>query len=357
VLPPSGHRLDFSWRPRLTRRQRDEGNADVRYSQRLRSTSRTERLDSCGPLLAAAPHGALPPSHRWRWAHAGVTVGGRAIADAVLAGQARAVDLAAQALFQDERYRRSDMKGTTRVNRRRIFGALVAASAAVVGVIVPLATSANGPSPSPIPQGCQLRSPQPEAPLKLNVAAVNNLAKTIAVETEVFSCFDAQSNLAQIKNVDTTIEITERGGTGAKPTLTTVSKSIATDTCAKDLQTGRVSCKAEAMPLGVTAAPLTNCRVTRGTYPFDPVQQPTHPIEMSTVTLDDGFVKTVRVDKEVFDCSGRIGDVYLFTEVIEATQQTGFRSVRTQFEGVVCFKNETTALVTECKLFTPGSTG
>ena len=97
--------------------------------------------------------------------------------------------------------------------------------------------------------------------------------------------------------------------------------------------------------------------MTKGTYPFDAVQQPTHPIEMGTVTLRDGFVKTVRVDKEVFDCSGRIGDVYLFTEVIEATASSGFRPVRTQFEGVVCFKNETTAQVVECKLFTPRSIG
>ena len=249
------------------------------------------------------------------------------------------------------------MKGKTRVIRWRALGALLATAAAAVGVIVPLATSANRPSPSPIPQGCQLRSPQPEAPLKLNIVAVRNVAKTIAVETEVFSCFDAQSHLAQIKNVDTAIEITERGGTGAHRNLTTVGKSVATDTCVKDLQTGGVSCKAEALPLGVTNAPLNKCQVTKGTYPFDAVQQPTHPIEMGTVTLRDGFVKTVRVDKEVFDCSGRIGDVYLFTEVIEATASSGFRPVRTQFEGVVCFKNETTAQVVECKLFTPRSIG
>jgi hypothetical protein len=243
------------------------------------------------------------------------------------------------------------MKGNTRVIRWCMLGALLA----VVGVIVPLATSADGPSPSPIPEGCQLRSPQPEAPFKLNVVAVKNLAKTIAVETEVFSCFDAQSNLAQIKDVDTTIELIERGSTGAKPTLTTVSKSIMAETCSKNLQTGRVSCKAETLPLGVTETPLTKCQVTKGTYPFDTVVQPTHPLEMNTVTLDDGLVKTVRVDKEVFDCSGRIGDVYLFTEVVEATNPSGFSLDRTQFEGVVCFKNETTAKVSECKLFTPAS--
>jgi hypothetical protein len=200
-----------------------------------------------------------------------------------------------------------------------------------------------------------LRSPQPEAPLKLNVVAVKNLAKTIAVEKEVFSCFDAQSRLAQIKTVDTTIEFTERGGTGTKPTLVTVSKAIESDTCVKDTTTGRVSCKAEAIPLGATETPLTKCQLTKGTYPFDAVQQPAHPIEMETVTLDDGFVKTVQVEKEVFDCEGRIGDVYVFTELVEATQANGFAHVRTQFDGVACFKNETTAQVVSCKLFAPGS--
>src|SRR5437764_15304894 len=112
------------------------------------------------------------------------------------------------------------MRGSVRVGRWVLVGVLVVVVGLVLAVLVPLATSANGPSPSPIPQGCQLRSPQPEAPLKLNIVAVRNLAKTIAVETEVFSCFDAQSHLAQIKNVDTAIEITERGGTGAHRNLT-----------------------------------------------------------------------------------------------------------------------------------------
>jgi hypothetical protein len=232
---------------------------------------------------------------------------------------------------------------------------LLVLAVAVVGVVVPLATSANGPSPSPIPEGCQLRSPQPEAPLKLNVVAVRNLAKTIAVEKEVFSCFDAQSRLARIKNVDTTIEFAERGGAGKKPTLVTVGKAIEAETCTKDITTGSIACKAEAIPLGVTETPLKNCQLTKGTYPFDALQQPTHPIEMATVRLNDGLVKTVQVEKEIFDCAGRIGDVYLFTELVEATQANGFTHVRTQFEGVVCFKSETTAQLVACKLFTPGT--
>jgi hypothetical protein len=245
------------------------------------------------------------------------------------------------------------MRGNRWCFRWGLPSGLLLLAAAVVGVVVPLATSANGPSPSPIPSGCQLRSPQPEAPLKLNVVAVRNLAKTIAVEKEVFSCFDAQSRLARVRNVDTTIEFTERGTRGTKPTLATVGKAIESDTCVKDITTGRVSCKAEAIPLGVTETPLKNCQLTKGTYPFDAVQQPTHPIDMATVRLNNGLVKTVQVEKEVFDCEGRIGDVYLFTELVEAAQANGFIHVRTQFDGVVCFKNETTAQLVSCKLFTP----
>src|SRR6266536_1130600 len=175
------------------------------------------------------------------------------------------------------------MRGSTQIVRRVVPGALVVGGL-VLALVVPLATGANGPSPSPIPQGCQLRSPQPEAPLQLNVVAVKKLAKTIAVEKEVFSCFDAKSNLAQIKNVDTAIEITERAGGGKSGTLVTVGKSIEADTCVKDLQTGRVSCTAQALPLGATDAPLIGCQVNKSTYPFDAVRQPTHPIEMGTVT-------------------------------------------------------------------------
>src|SRR5215469_11114419 len=83
-------------------------------------------------------------------------------------------------------------------------------------ILASSASAAGGPSPSPspIPSGCQLQSPQPEAPLMLNVVAVRNLVKTVAIEKEVFSCFDSSSTLAQVKEVDTMIELTARGGPG-----------------------------------------------------------------------------------------------------------------------------------------------
>ena len=60
------------------------------------------------------------------------------------------------------------------------------------------------------------------------------------------------------------------------------------------------------------------------------------------------------VEKEVFDCAGRIGDLYLFTGVVESAQGgAGFHGVRTQFEGVICLKDATTAQLVSCKLFTP----
>jgi hypothetical protein len=254
-------------------------------------------------------------------------------------------------------------------DKRRILrsGVGVVAAVAAVAAIVPLATSADGPSP--IPQGCQLRSPQPEAPLALNVVAVRNLAKTIVMEKEVFNCFDARSNLAQIKDVATTIEIVERAQPGGKhksngkhklagkgkPLVTDVAKKIETETCVKDLQTGRASCGAQAIALGTTSTPLAQCGVNSGTYPFEPIEQPTHPLAMSTAKLIDGIVKTVQVEKEVLNCSGRIGDVYLFTELVERATAGNFRSERTQFGGIVCFKNETAGRVTGCSLFTPGS--
>jgi hypothetical protein len=202
----------------------------------------------------------------------------------------------------------------------------------------------------------------------LNVVAVRNLVKTVAIEKEVFSCFDSSSTLAQVKEVDTFIELTARGGPvhdkwwGSKqgresqkhqPGFVPLTKTVTANTCTKDLKTGGVSCGSVALPLGVTTTPLAKCSLTKGTYPFPPVVQPTHPLQMETTTLNNGLVETVSLEKEVFDCAGQIGDVYLFAEVGESAKGGGFVQLGTKFEGVVCFKDESTATVVACKLFTP----
>jgi hypothetical protein len=242
------------------------------------------------------------------------------------------------------------------------FGGALAVAAAVGIVLAPIATGEHGASPSPIPQACQLQTPQPEAPLKLNVVTAKHMAKTVAMEKEVFNCFDAQSRLAQIKDVETFIEFasraggskgsTERGRAGKSPAMPNVSKRIDAITCVKDLTTGRVSCKSDTVPLGTTDTPLAKCSTTSGTYPFAEIQQPTHPVEMQTVVLGK-LVMTVKVEKEVFQCSGRIADLYLFTRIVESAGSHSFDPVATQFDGVICFKDEATAKIAACQLFTP----
>jgi hypothetical protein len=148
---------------------------------------------------------------------------------------------------------------------------------------------------------------------------------------------------------------TGKGGTS--PSVEALSKAVQANTCIKDLKSGGVSCKSISLPVGVTRTPLEKCRVTKVTYPFPVVPQPTHPIEMSTVTLSDRLVKTVSVEKEVFDCGGQIGDLYLFTDVIELAKGLDVRPVATRFEGVIRLKNESTAELVSCKLFTPTRAG
>jgi hypothetical protein len=227
---------------------------------------------------------------------------------------------------------------------------------AAAGVlVVPFATGA-GPSPSPIPQGCRLRSPQPEAPLKLNLVAVGDLVKAIAMEKEVFECYDARSTLTQLKDVETFIEIvrvrTEAKGKGGTAGLKTTAIQVDVATCTKDLVAGRVACRTDALPVGTTSAPLARCSVNRGTYPFPPVEQPTHPVEMASVRVDR-LVDTVKVEKEVFDCAGRIADLYLFTERVEEARDDTFRSVENTFRGIVCFKDEPRGAIAECRAFQP----
>jgi hypothetical protein len=245
-----------------------------------------------------------------------------------------------------------DAGRTTRVRRSLVF---VGLGLALVGVIVVPHAVGAGPSPSPIPQGCQLRSPQPDAPLRLNVVAVSNTAKTIAVDKEIFTCFDAQSQLASVKDVETVIETVETGDVKKAPSITTTAESVVTETCTKDLQSGRLSCSSRTLPLGVSATPLARCTVTHGTYPFDTIQQPADPLDMGTAVLADGLVKTVDVETETFACSGQIGDLYVLHEDVEFNSRNGFTPVSDRFQGVMCFKDEATATVTSCKLVNPGA--
>jgi hypothetical protein len=242
--------------------------------------------------------------------------------------------------------------------RRAWVSAVVILSAGVGAVVVSIATGASpspSPSPSPIPEGCQLQSPQPEAPLKLNAVPRKDLVKVVVMEKETFNCYDARSTLAQIKDVETFVEVVEQSDGGKNAGMTTVRMAVEAATCIKDLKTGKVSCKSESIPLAVTDTPLLRCTPTRSTYPFAVIQQPSHPVEMETVVSDDKLVTTIKVEKEIYDCSGQLGDLYVFTERVELADGKTFKTVQRRFSGVICFKDETAAKITSCKLFTPGN--
>jgi hypothetical protein len=93
-----------------------------------------------------------------------------------------------------------------------------------------------------------------------------------------------------------------------------------------------------------------------GTYPFGRVEQPSHPVEMATTRVGGDLARTVKVEKEVVSCAGQIGDVYLFTEIIESKKGDAFQIIAKQFSGVICLKNAQTAELVSCKLFTPDRT-
>jgi hypothetical protein len=252
----------------------------------------------------------------------------------------------------------------TRRARGRWSALAVLVAGALAAVLVPLASGQQGPSP--VPQGCQLQVPQPEAPLKLNVVAVGRYVKTIAMQKEVFNCFDGQADVAQIRDVETFIELIGQVAKGdkkpsaadksklPKASVKLVAKRVEVVTCIKNLRTDRVSCGTRDLQLGVTATPLEGCSPTSGTYPFDPIVQPAHPVEMSTVVLKNGLVQTIKVEKEVFDCAGRIGDVYLFTDIVEGEYRgKTIRPIAKKFHGIVCLKDRGTARVVSCRAFTP----
>lgn len=246
------------------------------------------------------------------------------------------------------------MERQARRGRGPVVGAagLALAAAALTIALVPGATGQTGPSP--VPEGCQLKAPQPEAPLKLNVVAVGRQVKAVAMQKEVFNCFDGQTTVAQIKDVETFIELIGRR-TSRKNLIAATARRVEAITCTKNLRSGRVGCGVEPVQVGVATAPVAGCSPVHGSYPFDPVEQPSHPVEMASVVLGRNLVHTVKVEKEVFDCGGRIGDVYLFTEITEASKGSRpLRTVARRFSGVVCLKDAVRAKVVGCRAFRAG---
>jgi hypothetical protein len=173
---------------------------------------------------------------------------------------------------------------------------------------------------------CRLASPQPAEPLELNLVVVKTIAKSIAMEKEVFLCEGS------IKDVETFIDWVQVGAT--KPRAPTVVQAA----CEKSYSKGVVSCKSRRVTVGPPSSPLRGCKP----LPMD--RQPASPVRMSSVVVGQ-LVKTVKVEKEIWSCPKGIGDIYLFTEIVEKAPGKVSKPV---FDGVLCIKSESEGELVRC---------
>ena len=213
--------------------------------------------------------------------------------------------------------------------RRGGAGGLVLAAIVSLVLLLPLGSSAQTDQ-----QQCE--QADPEHPLELNTVEAGKLFKTVAMEKEVFNCFDDNSGqVARVVDLETFIEIIEQPVNNA---VRPVEKRVEVTRCVKDFRTGRVDCKARDVPLEpVEQGILANCTLSRERV------QPRDPVEMNTIASSNfRVVKTIKLDKEVFDCGQFVGDFYLFTEIIEAPANVAglstLRPVAKQFEAILCLK-------------------
>jgi hypothetical protein len=200
---------------------------------------------------------------------------------------------------------------------------------------------------------CTLADPplQPEEPLEMNTVVVGRLFKTVVMEKEVFVCLDPSGAPTQIADLETFIEIVERAvpRRGVRP----VEERVEVAKCVKDFAEGIVRCEPGDRELTTIDLPLEECLVD-----LERPGTPSDPVVMNTET-SRGIVKTVKVEKEVLTCGNLIGDLYMFTEIIEAPdnfrQPKTLRPIAKRFEGVLCLKDPVVAEIRECRQFIPFS--
>jgi hypothetical protein len=232
------------------------------------------------------------------------------------------------------------------VTRTRVVPAL-----AVVVVGLSLSSIAGGSARSEEPSASSAQQPeqfctwraedQPDAPLELNLVGSRDLAKTIAMQKEIFGCFvPAGGVLRQVGAIDveTFIELVQRSG---RRGIRTVARRVSVAACTK--RTGgineppiRIACVSRPVKLGTLPTPFPGCAFTR---------LPRDPVVMDTLRLrsrDRTFVKTVKLEKKILDCDNEILDVFVFTKVVERQRDGDFVPVSTTFNAIACAKERTT---------------
>src|ERR671919_184471 len=224
---------------------------------------------------------------------------------------------------------------------------VVAACVIASAVMWPATEGAVGQIPT---QPCRAADPplQPEEPLEMNTVVVDRLFKTVVMEKEVFVCLDASGAETQIADLETFIEITERAAP-ARSSVQPVAKRVEVAKCVKDFVEGLVRCEPASMRLPNIDVPLEGCRVD-----LERPGTPRDPVVMNTATAGK-MVKTIKVEKEVLVCGNLIGDLYLFTEIIEAPDNRRapkrLKPVVKQFEGIMCLKYPVVAEIRSCGMF------
>ncbi len=228
---------------------------------------------------------------------------------------------------------------------RRVRIGVIVAAATILGAaawwVIPGSPAAGQQA------GCTLDpDQQPAEPLEMNTVLQGSLFKTVVMEKEIFICRNEAGAPERIHDVETFIEIIERITNNE---IRLVQKRVEVATCVKDMVTGSVTCGVKDLQLPVaTFEPLEGCSPESRFRMSDPV-------EMNTVAPVQGPIKTIKVEKEVFDCGPTVRDLYLFTEIHErqTTAGTNIRPFRKLFEGVVCFKIPAEATVDRCFQFVP----
>lgn len=189
---------------------------------------------------------------------------------------------------------------------------------------------------------------QPTHPLEMNQVTAGQLAKTIVMEKEIFNCYASNEQFEGIRDVETFLEINE---TIANDQVTTTVRRAENYTCFKDFIKGTVECGTRVIPItSVTASPIQGCN------PSPNIPQPEDPVEMST-NIVNGYPKTVKVEKELLDCAGNIGELFLFTEIVEkaSTNPSGqptYVPIKRAFDGILCLKTQQ-GRIDKCLQFGP----
>jgi hypothetical protein len=217
--------------------------------------------------------------------------------------------------------------------------------AVLVGLSLAPAAGAGARSAPPPAQTAQQPEPfctwraedQPDSPLEMDLVKSGDLAKTIAMQKEIFGCFvSAGTIVRQVSAIDveTFVELVERVSPRG---IKTVARHVRVAACSK--RTGglneppiNIACRTQVVNLGSLPTPFPGCAFTR---------LPRDPVVMDTVRLrsrDRTFLKTVKLEKEIFDCDNEILDVFLFTEIVERKGDDDFVHVSTTFDAIACAK-------------------